>query len=182
MHTRHARWLGLAAIGSLLAAAPLSAQVTIGGGWTEFDWFGTSLPLVPSTNGTFSLSPITDLQIEVTDCCIIGDQFTLSWTGTSSGFMTTSDPSAFDGVDGGCFTGSDCWAAADISKGSTILGPGSYDFTLEVIREADCGDGVCTDGAGFVRADPVPEPSTMALLATGLVSMAGFTRRKRRRS
>ena len=153
------------------AAAPAAAQPTIGGGWAVFSWSG--LGPVASWGGTFGLTSANPFEIRIVDCCVVGDVFRLSWTGTAVGSFDTSAP----GVGGGCFSGDGCWAIPGMSKGSATYGAGTYTYTLETIALAPG----FSSGSGFIRADEtvVPEPATWLLMGTGMAGLLAVSRRRR---
>ncbi|HRP07741.1 MAG TPA: PEP-CTERM sorting domain-containing protein [Gemmatimonadales bacterium] len=172
---RLARFTRILAAASVLFAAPANAQLPVDGGWQQFFW--SSVGATESPFDSFVFNPPTVVKITVTDAFVVGDQFRLSWTGTTSGFFDTSVPIDDDSDIGADADGA--LANPDWSSGWAIFGPGSYNFTLETILTATC----CSGGGAFIRADTeqigstVPEPATMTLLATGLAAMAASRRR-----
>lgn len=170
--------VAVALFSASVVARPAAAQPVLDGGWSQFLWFTTTSG-IESPFDAFSLTSANPFIVRVVDCCVIGDQFQLSWTGSAVGSMSTG---AFvgDGDQSDQFDGDDAWADARLSKGSVLLGAGTYDFTLQVSRYATG----TTNGSGFIDAatavSAVPEPSTVALVAGGLVGLAGVARRRRR--
>ena len=169
--------LAVAFLSASVAARPAAAQPVLDGGWSQFDWFSVAGG-IESPFDAFSLTSANPFVVRVVDCCVIGDQFQLSWTGSAVGSMSTG-PFVGDGLQSGQFSGDNAWADPRLSKGSVLLAPGTYDFTLEITRFATGS----TNGAGFIDAatsvSAVPEPSTVALVAGGLVALAGVARRRR---
>jgi hypothetical protein len=169
------QWLYLGLALTMLGAKPASAQeLVVGSGWQVFSWSGSAFS---SPWTSFQFSPAGPSVVRITDCCTYGDQFRLSWTGTTSGFFDTSIPS---GVGFGSIDPDVSYADPLNSSGSASFGPGNYTFSLELLSTAQgfsFGDGWIIADAG-TDIGVVPEPATLSLLATGLVGLAGARRRK----
>jgi len=70
-----------------------------------------------------------------------------------------------------------------------VVGPGSM-LTIRAISICANSGGLCSglsngrllgpNGAGLLHVAPIAEPGTLGLLGTGLIGLAGITRRKRK--
>jgi hypothetical protein len=139
---------------------------TVGGGW-YWDEVGTSL--APSIYSPYSLSLTSPTIFSITDAYVPGDTWYVSDFGTP--ILTTSFtlypafPPSDVYVDA-------AWANTDYTHGQIILAAGSHSLSIT------------TDGVGglpahtFTRLDAVPEPTTMLLLGSGLIGLAGYGRKK----
>ena len=172
---------GSAALLALASPARLAAQVPLvpGGPWQLFEWVLGLGPLDPSG---FSLNAAQDVRVRLTDVGFTGDAFDILVSGPGGPFLS-STPSVPGGINTGALTGDAAWADPRLSKTEFVLGPGNWLITLDV-REAGSGFQYVD---GYIRADLVqvgviPEPSSVALLATGVAGLAGIRLRARRRS
>jgi hypothetical protein len=164
--------LVLTALSPRLAAAqqPLTFGV-----WERFEWFDGVGP----TDGLgFSFQSLLQTRIRVTDAFFAGDAFNVFVNGSL--FAQTPGVAATGG-NADIDTGDEAWAEPSLSKVDFVLSPGIYTITLGVRQDA----GFMT-GEGFLRADEVrtpidtvvPEPATVALMATGLAGVALVARRR----
>ena len=179
MSSTWSRRAGLAGGVALLATfGPVrlgAQQALVPGAWQSFEWFD-GLGAVDG-NGFFIGATSQRIRLWVTDAGFTGDAFNVSVNGSVRG----ATPSVLAGINTGAFTGDAAWADPRLSKLELLLDPGQYTVTLAT-RELSPG---LTFGEGFVRADlvpilgtVVPEPSTVALLATGLVGSMLVLRRR----
>ena len=164
--------LGSSLLLALAAPAPVVAQVPLPlGSWVSFEWF---LAPGPADGSGFTVGSAEQVRLRVTDAFVTGDAFDVF----ANGVLLFSTPSVPGGLSGAT-TGDAAWADPSLSKGEAILAPGAYLITIDV-REAAAG---FPAGEGFIRADrvvsAVPEPATVALVASGLAVVAAAARRRR---
>jgi hypothetical protein len=177
----------LLAAGALASAAFLPAQAEaqqplLFGSWTFFDWFLNPGETAGPVNGDgFSFQSSHAIRLRVTDAGLSGDAFSIFVNGNP----LAPTPIVAEGYGSGTWDGDEAWADPALSKLEYQLDPGTYTVNLAV-RQSAWGT---TEGMGFLRADEivttgvVPEPGTVALLATGLAGLlaAGARRRSRGR-
>lgn len=154
----------------LATMCSFGATIVVDSGWQSFS-FG--LVGDPSSTNVFDYTWGSDVTIRIVDCCVIGDEFTVSIGGGPA--VPTSSSILWDGVQSGATDGDTAWADGRLSW-LTLAGPaGSQSFTIDLTRNAlDT-----TSGGAFVRVDSaIPEPGTFLLLGSAL----GLLALRRRRS
>jgi hypothetical protein len=132
--------------------AAADPPLTIGGGWHQFNWNVSISPT--NTDGAFTFTAASPVQLDVTDAYIDGDRFEVLDFGVSLGL--TSVP-----ADDGAWTNAPDAAFADPrwSSGTFLLGAGEHSIELVTIQTATG----TSEGVGYLQV--VPEPSTWALVA-----------------
>jgi hypothetical protein len=163
---------------TLPARASAQAQL-VPGTWSIFEWF---LGIGPVDGSGFLLDATQRMRLRVTDAGVTGDAYDVF----VNGLLLAATPSVSGGVFTGAFDGDVAWADPGLSKVELFLNPGRYMITLAVRETASGFD----FGEGFIRADAAPiqipgvapEPATVVTLATGLLGVAVFAPRLRRRS
>ena len=164
VHTAPRRTLHAAA-GLLLAlflASPAAAiSITVDGGWTNFSWTDGVGPIDTPSDG-YQVTSAGVVEVQITDCCLIGDRFQIF----VDGFISYGLTSAPIGTGpSGAFDGDSSWANPALSKISFLLMPGTHDIDIVV------NTSVATSGGGFIQVLSVPEPGTLALLALGCAGL-----------
>jgi hypothetical protein len=195
--SKRSAWLlaMLVCAGSAFASAPASAGPIPFGQFLEFGFtdvgtpatgcfsedpngpfctpsFGTPTSNLDAPPWTFT-APSGGVELTVTDAFDAGDRFQIFDFGVSLG-LTSLPFSASSGVD----CGDDpvtCLATAGISQGQFFLAAGNHSLMLVPTMTAGFG------GAGYLRADVVPEPTTMVLVGSGF-ALTIFKRARTRRS
>ena len=151
----------LLALGVSAPASALPVTLVVNAGWADFDWSG-GLGSIDSPADGFQVTSATPIEIQIVDCCVIGDRYQILVNNVVH-VMTSTIAPADDGVPSGAFNGPDAWADARLSKVSFVLAAGTWDIDINVIDTALS----FTSGNGFIQA-LVPEPHALLLLAVGL--------------
>jgi hypothetical protein len=157
-------------------------SITATGRWDELA--GTTPVSAPGLRWSFSFDAVSPLAPDHTASI---SHFTFSLDGspiaasaTFVEFFAGSSSGLFDvALAGGDFI--ELFGHQAFGSGGALI-PGLYSATIHLV---DLGSGLSADGTGQVTiaADPaaVPEPSSLAALATGGVALGGLRAAKRRR-
>ena len=153
----------LALLGAL--AAPASSQM-VPGTWYTFSWSGLG-----TVSSTFVVGGAGAMDIQVVDCCLIGDEFEIFAGGSSLGLTSDTDP-LLDGVSSGASGGDGSWANPDLSKGQFRATAGDV-ISIDVVAVTSA----TSSGGAYIRT-VTPEPGTVILMATGLFGLGVAMRRR----
>ncbi len=140
--------------------------------WTNFYWSG-SAPVYATPS--FTVTWGGTFRLWVTDGFITGDQFEV-YVDNVLAFTTNS---VTKDIDTFATNGDSAWGDYRLSKGSILLGPGSYVVDIKVIDQTTLVAG----GGAFIRATcetVVPEPSSVLALVSGLGGVLGLAWRRRK--
>jgi hypothetical protein len=169
--------LALTLAAALIAAAvpSLRADVLPLDTWEGFSWSDAGV-LPSAASPTYTFTTTTDTQLQITDGFVIGDEFSVTISGTvNTTFDTSAINPSLDGVGGPGTTGPTSWADTDYSQATYDLGAGTYTVSIDIIKNAKG----FTDGAAFIQDASVPEPTTLVPLSALLLVLLGCTLRKK---
>lgn len=178
--SRATRLLPAAALAAaaLLAAPAAHAQTTLtSGSWTYFEFGGVGSG---ATGQPFTYTSASAFYVTILDGYASGDLFELLVGSTVIGTSTTPTMNA------NCFDPAMCLADGGFSRGTFLLGAGSYDFNVGVLASpygsggAWLGVNVSQELAGTPALSTVPEPGTVVLTGAGLALLVGVARRRAR--
>lgn len=111
--------------------------------------------------------------VRITDLYLSGDKFTLRDFGAD--LMTTSTVGSHSGCSGDPDL---CYGDPAMSWGSVAIGAGSHSFDI-FIDASPHGSGAAAFRVDHAGPGVVPEPSTIVLVASGLLGVFGVARRRR---
>ena len=143
--------------------------VTVGGGWYAFTW--QNGPNAFDDQGAFTFTSASTTQLTITDLGVDGDRFSIYDNGVLIG--TSSVPSN-DGYDNESLTYDQALADYHYSHGYFDIAPGANSITIDTIQSATG----YPFGGGALEVQAVPEPSALALLGLGVMSLAAKLRGK----
>jgi len=139
-------------------------------GWQDFTWeggVGTT-----SDQGGFTFELATEGLLTVVDAFAFGDEFEIWLNGSFN--SVTSDVALYAPINVG--GDADLAISSDFSQGTVALAAGSYSVDFKLFQNGVASvDGPPFDGgkAFFkVETTSVPEPSTLAIFALGVLGLA----------
>lgn len=177
-----------------ISGSASAGPIMISGSWNEFHFTDVGEPAtgctpadpggfacIPSSGGnsifagkppyTFT-APIGGALLTITDAFTRGDAFSVF----DFGILVGSTPLV--SIGGSCGNNPfPCFADPLVSHGVFNLSMGAHSITFSAL------DSPFGEGSAYFRvdaADPVPEPATMLLLATGLAGISAAVKRKRK--
>jgi hypothetical protein len=160
-----------------------SAQVAgaIGGTFATYLTDGNTISFLPGAlpyhNGpnTPPNPPFTTGTVPLFTTSEGGETFTFEMTEYDAGYITNGTNGCTSGSTCLDVTGNGFFTATGSLSGTS--GPAVFSFTSQYVPGQPL-DSITTFSASTAVTPSVPEPSTLALLGTGVLTMAGFVRRR----
>jgi hypothetical protein len=189
-HGRVAALLAAAALAPLASAAQTVQPLSLNGEWSEFDVDELLAPVdaplgwsaLDGSPLMFSFTLVGEAVLRVVDAGLAGDTFRVFVNGvvhdTSVVPLTDYASAANIGTD---FTAAWADGGVQFSRLALTLGPGSYTVSGQLYQSVGL-DGVPLNATvGAIALAPVPEPTSVATLLTGLLLIASVLRGRSRR-
>jgi hypothetical protein len=177
----------LAAIACTGLAHATTTAIAANGQWAEFDVDDVTAQSggtewIDNTDGSalsFTFTVAGPTQLRVVDAGFAGDSFSVFLNGAALGTTSAVPPAAVTASTPSIGTDFDAaWTDASYSRGSWVLGAGTYTLTGALLQSVSFGGAPLNATVGGVILAAVPEPSSWALLIAGL-SVVGFVARRR---
>ncbi|MDX5360814.1 MAG: PEP-CTERM sorting domain-containing protein [Alphaproteobacteria bacterium] len=171
--------IAAAAVLGTQAASAAPVTLTVDGAYEIFGFSGLGAITSPADGYQVTVGAGGAL-IDVVDCCIVGDEFDVTFDDGASPFTLSSSAinPADDGVNTGAITMPDALADGRLSSlVGVYLSPGLWDIDIVLTRVA----AGTSFGDGFIqaRSAAVSEPALLALFGLGLLGIGVAAQRRR---